>query len=87
MKAKDYHARYLANKTEDELIDIATAMVLETKEIALKRSIKSDSAMAAILREQDDKWKAFVRLNPGINPSFFKIVLHKLIPVAVHLLP
>lgn len=87
MKAKEYHARYQANKTDDELIDIATAMVMETKALAEARHIKEDRAMTAIIREQDEKWKAFVRLNPGINPGFFKLALHKLVPVSAHLYP
>ena len=87
MKAKEYHARYKANPTEDELINIAADMITETKQLAEQRRIKEDRALVAIIREQEDKWKAFVRLNPGINPGFFKLALHRLIPTAKMLYP
>jgi len=87
MKAKDYAQRYKTNPTDETLIDIVQEMIMETKTLAEQRKITTESAMIAIIRQQDEKWKAFCRLCSGVNPKFFKLALHHLIPVSAQLYP
>jgi hypothetical protein len=39
------------------------------------------------LRELDDKWRAFTKLCPEVNPNGFKIALHVLVPLAKEIFP
>lgn len=90
MKAKDLAAKFNAapeDKREEVIEDIIFNAIQETRELALKRGVKTDAAMAAIIRECDDKWRAFARLCPAVSPDGFKVVLHKLIPASVSLFP
>jgi hypothetical protein len=87
MKAEELAARYVCSPNIDTVINLATEVVLETKAIASKRNVQTDAAMTAILREQEDKWKAFARRCPSVRPGAFKLVLHTLVPVAEKLLP
>jgi hypothetical protein len=87
MKAADMAARYKAEPTTQTLGTLAEEAVMATKTMAEQRKISTDSALASILREQDEKWRAFARRCPDVNPEGFKIILHKLIPTSKHLLP
>jgi len=93
MKAKDMAARYLADRTPENAAKIAYDLVMETSAIATARHCQSNSAMTAVLRECDDKWRAFCRLVSSdefgctVNTNGFKLVLHKLVPLAVELFP
>jgi hypothetical protein len=86
MKAAEMAAAYKANPTTKTIADLATEAVMATKTMAEARRIASDSALIAILKEQDDKWRAFARKCPDVNPNGFKIILHQLIPTSKHLL-
>lgn len=81
MKAKDLALQYKSG--EKTVTEIFQMLVKETRELAHK----SDSALAAILRETEDKWKAFTRLCPDVDPNGFKRVLHTVIPSSKELLP
>jgi hypothetical protein len=87
MKAKEMEARFKANPVAQTCAGMCFEMIMETKALALKRGIQSNSALAAILREADDKWRAFARRCPEVNPGGFKAAVHKLLPSAVTLLP
>lgn len=60
MKAKEY-ADWHLNKG-GTIIDIGTAFVKETFQLIKDRKCKTDSAHVAVLREQNDKWRAFAKL-------------------------
>lgn len=90
MKAKDMVARYCATPEAeklDTLISIIHDCIKETKTIADARGVKSNSGLTAVLREIDDKYRAFARQCDGVNPDGFKISLHKVIPLSSVLLP
>lgn len=82
MKADEYVERYhdcLANPPKgsrpemvraDALIAIGCDLTLEIKEIATQRKVQSNSALAAILREQDQKW---VAIRQRLNDSEIRI--------------
>ena len=70
-KAEEYAGEYNANPTNETLLVIAQSFVREVSELAKTRGAKSHSARAAILDEQDRKWKAFARRTVGINPDGF----------------
>jgi UPF0288 family protein (methanogenesis marker protein 3) len=87
MKAKEMAEIYKKKPTVDTLARLAHDMVMESKTIAEQRHIKSDSALNSILRELDDKWRAFTKLCPEVNPNGFKIALHVLVPLAKEIFP
>ena len=69
----------------DGLICVCQEMTFEVSEIAKSRNTQSDRAVAAIMREQDTKYKAFIRLVPEANGSsvgFRKFVANQLPNVA-----
>jgi len=45
----------------DTVIDICQRLIMEIEEIMLKRKATSDLAFEAVVKEQDQKWKAIVR--------------------------
>jgi hypothetical protein len=87
MKAKDMAARYNAAPTIDTLLSIIHDCIKETKTIADARRVKSNSGMAAVLREVDDKYRAFARQCSDVNPDGFKLSVHKVSPASKLLLP
>jgi hypothetical protein len=65
----------------DGLICVCREMVFEIAEIAESRSSKSDRAVAAIIREQDAKYRAFIRLVPeaeGAEKGFRNFAVNQL---------
>ncbi len=82
MKAKDMASGYADAKDKSTyLASTARAMLLEVHELADKRQAKTDSAMAAILNEQDAKWKAFARrADKKVSPTGFEAVVRGLMP-------
>jgi hypothetical protein len=61
MRAKDYAYRYLQDPTDENLAKIATEFLLEIPAIARLRTVKNDPGFLSIVREQDQKWRCFVR--------------------------
>ena len=86
MKAKEMAATFKADPTAKTASGLVYKVIMETKELAEKRKISSDSALAVILKEADDKWRAFARLCPEIHPDGFKLAIHKSVPASKVLL-
>jgi hypothetical protein len=87
MKAKDMAATFQANPDIETARKLIAACILETKTLAEARKIRSDSALRAIIQEVDDKWRAFARLCPEIQPDGFKKALHLNIPTSKEIFP
>ena len=64
-KAKEYAAEFKANPTDEHLVTIVRAFMLEVKEIAEMRHARSNESFISIFDEQDRKWKAFARAVGG----------------------
>ena len=85
MKAKEYLQEYLgdARPINERLTDIVLKFVSEVKTIGEARHAKSDMSLVAIIKEQDQKWRAFARMLPDgkdgrLDGSFvesFKVVM------------
>jgi hypothetical protein len=60
---------------------------METRTKAMARRVTNDASMRAIIREIDDKWRAFVRMCPQVNPDGVKLAVHRLIPESKFLFP
>ena len=80
LRAKDMAAFFDADPTPETLVKIACAMDAETSEILKERGIKNDASFLSLLKEQDNKWKAFARRCPDVNPLAFRLVIKKLHP-------
>ena len=91
MKAKEMAAAYNAAPTEVEKLAVLQDLVFNeikgTEKLAKARGAKTNSALAAILREADDRWRAFARLCDGVKPDGFKDCLHAAVPQSKLLLP
>lgn len=63
MKAKEYLEEYLKDtRPENErLADVVIKFAQEIKTIGDARHARSEDSFVSIVKEQDDKWKAFVR--------------------------
>lgn len=86
MKAKEYYEKYnKAIMSEDRdisnkaLSDVFFELAREIPEIAKNRNTESDSAVYAIIKEIDAKYRAFCRLfNPPIlNQDGFKSCMNE----------
>lgn len=83
MKAKEYAKRYLESADQDkELSEICLAMISEITYICSQRHVGSNLGLANVVREQDSKWRAFVRIvdNSKINPDGFFVTLRRNFP-------
>lgn len=80
LRAKDMAAFFDADPTPEALVKIACAMDVETSEILKARGIQKDASFLALLKEQDNKWQAFARRCPDVNPLAFRLVMQKLHP-------
>lgn len=85
MNSIEMMARYSVSRNVDTLLDLIIDLIKEIKTLAEKRQVQSDVGISAILREQDDKFHAFARQYPEINPDSFKIVIHKVLPDTIKL--
>jgi hypothetical protein len=83
MKAKDLAARFKASPTNETLVTLALEVHKEAGVLFKLRKTESNDAYLAVIREQDDKWRAFSRLCPAVNPDGFRLTLHKLAPLLV----
>jgi hypothetical protein len=82
MKAKEYAREYreLFSTVGQEMAvwTVVKEFFLETQTIAESRRSDSNLCLIAVLKEQSDKWRAFVRLagDAGIRPDgFYNFVL------------
>ena len=83
MKAKDYAKRYAEQgETNEALIQVCFDMIKEFETIATARHAKSDQAALSIIRELEQRWKAFSRLT-NTNPGGFRYMVKKLMPETV----
>jgi hypothetical protein len=88
MKAKEMSARYIASEDKiSTIVDLASACVMEVKTLSATRHANSPESLKAILREIDDKWRAFARLCPDVLPDAFKIAMHTIVPDSKLFLP
>lgn len=62
MKAKDLVAKYSTQEWSEKLTSILMEMVDETCELIDRRGATTAPALAAIYREQNQKWKTCLRL-------------------------
>lgn len=76
-KARKYAEEYRDNPTNETLEGIARSFHEEIKEVVTTRSVQSLSSLCAVLKEQDRKWRAFVRLagDSGIRTDGFKRII------------
>ena len=58
-KATEYAAIFDADPTIETVRKIAFDFLMETKELADARKVKTDDGVLAVFREQDRKWQAF----------------------------
>jgi hypothetical protein len=87
MKAKEMAAKFQANPIPETAAELLHACIMESKALVDQRKVKTDAGLLAVFRELDDKWKAFARLCPEVNPGGFKLALHRVIPVSKELWP
>lgn len=87
MKAADLAEIYTKNRTGETLARLAFNEVKGTAELAKKRKISTNEALIAIIRETDERWRAFSKLCPDVSPEGFKIMLHTMTPVSKELYP
>lgn len=84
MKADDYAQIYRgADTRNDGLIKVGVAFIQETGQIVRERKIgKSNStALKAVIKEQSDKWKAFVRrVDDRIKEDGYIIIMRNEFP-------
>jgi hypothetical protein len=90
MRAKEMAAKFKAEPTVDTLKNLIEVMVFEAKTMIDSRGVKTDSGLLAILKEQNQKYRAFInRVGPPhaatINPDGFKLSMHALIPITKQL--
>lgn len=75
MRAKDYfekHEEKLLKGDVKDISDLFIEMIEESQEILKQRKCKSNSAVAGIVREMNDKWNAVVAMfekkHQGLSP-------------------
>ena len=80
MKAKDYIEKYREQLNSGDIdaikksvVDMYIEFSEETAQIAEARGVKRNSALVAVLKEQNNKWNAVARAFPKIiAPDGFK---------------
>ena len=86
MNAKEYAKQFIKSEDEKEIVIIANQFLREIATIGKVRSIKSDYAMVAIIKELDLKWKAFANIVnkeiklQAIKPDGFANSLQQVFP-------
>lgn len=78
-KAKEQAQQYIDNPTLETMQKIAQEYIRDTGELIKARSCTSNAASRAVIRELDQKWKAFARL-ANVNPDGYKIALRQVLP-------
>lgn len=87
MKAKEYAERFKAQGSTIEAAGtVVFDMLMECKNLASLRHVRSDEGMVSILNEISDRWKAFVRQagplcdGDAINPQGFEAIVERRMP-------
>jgi len=86
MKAKEYAAQYEALLVTGSPVHpaglIVKQMVSEVGTLQATRQAQTNSAMIAILREQERKWQAFCRIvgDTNLKPEGFREVIRRSFP-------
>lgn len=62
MKAREYYNQYIKSPSKDTVDSIFRSFNSDVLELIRKRSARSDGAIAAIIKEQNAKWNAMIRL-------------------------
>jgi len=71
VKAKEYLAQYNAAADKDEALNkVVLGLLNELKTILDQRNARSNHAVIAVLREQDQKFRAFARMVTDLPPDF-----------------
>ena len=79
-KATDYAEMLKKSNTDKTLSKVGSAFLAECAELIDLRNAKSDKAILAIFREQDNKWRALCRFVDGLNPNGFQLLVASLSP-------
>jgi hypothetical protein len=88
MKAKEMKAGFeVATDKIGFLNKLIASEIQSTVAVAQKRKATSNAAIAAIIKETDERWKAFCRLCPEVPEGLFKMALHLEIPASKILYP
>ncbi|MCI5108718.1 MAG: hypothetical protein MRY49_02625 [Candidatus Pacebacteria bacterium] len=80
MKASDYAKQWIAlGSSQSTLPHIMARILEETQTLIDQRGARSERALLAVLREMDQKWKAFARHFPEgkVDPMFFRTSIMK----------
>ena len=85
MKAQEYADKFNAEPDYKKAIsEIGTQFVFETRDLILKRGIKSPTAGLAVIKEQSDKWKSFCRrIGGGVKEDGYLIIMRAEFPELV----
>lgn len=62
MKAIDYYNEFISSPIEKTTEEIINKFIHEVSEIIKKRNARTDSAVSAVIKEQNNKWNAMVAL-------------------------
>lgn len=62
MKAVDYYNKFLSRPTDDTIDDIFKEFCSEVVDIINTRNATKDSAVFAVIQEQNNKWNAMIAL-------------------------
>jgi len=73
MKAKALAQIYKESPSQKTLSKIILHMESEVTELINVRQIDSQEGMRQLNRQQEDKWQAFCRLCPEVNPGLWSI--------------
>ena len=88
MKAADMAKRFNEATDKDKVVrDILFDEIKSTNTVALTRGVKTNAGLLAVLKETDERWKAFCRLCPVVKPTAFKVGLHIAVPSSKELWP
>ena len=82
MKAKEYYEKYLIGLTpeneKEKMWELITAFLAEVVEIQKTRQAKSNSALIAIFREQNQKWNALCKYDSNLKrDGFIEVVKYR----------
>lgn len=88
-KATEYAAIFDADPTIETARKIAFNFLMEIKELADARKVKTDAGIVAIFREQDRKWQSFAGKAGGGNAvrrDGFRVLTMSEFPFMAHAL-
>jgi hypothetical protein len=80
MKAKEYAEMYKTTPTIETLGKIMGEFIRNTGDLTVGRRCQTADACYAVIDEQDNKWRAFARLVPGVKPGGYLSMMKKELP-------